>query len=133
MEFTTYRNENGGEVEVHEVTEDTKGTYPMVGRGPVDVRPGDYLVRSANSNQYETIANLDGYTADKGSTVSAVEFQAPTTSQETQSTGFDPTEHSASEVKSYLKGRDDEGDYAEYNRVVNAEKAGKNRSTAYPE
>jgi hypothetical protein len=48
---------------------------------------------------------------------------------------YDPSEHSAAEVKEYLSGLDTDtvAGQAEYDRVVAAEQAGKNRSTAIPE
>ena len=47
---------------------------------------------------------------------------------------YDPDAHGAKEVADYLKGLDqsDEKQKAEYDRVVAAEKAGQNRSTAIP-
>src|SRR5262245_10314447 len=95
MKFTTYSNENGGEVEVHQGTEETQGTYQMVGRGGVDVRPGEYLVRSSNSNMYEVMGarDLDSYRV-KGS-----ESDSTVDSSTMEGEKFDPSKHSPAEVK----------------------------------
>lgn len=81
---------------------------------PVTVRKGDD-VREANSPSSLVAWKFKGYTLDSGD---QIETPKP----------FDPSEHSAAEVSDYLLA----ADTAEYQRVADLERAGKNRSTALP-
>jgi hypothetical protein len=82
---------------------------------PVKVRKGDD-VREANNPSALVQWRYRGYTLEK--TGELIPAQAP----------FDPSEHSAAEVNAYLLA----ADTAEYERVAQLEKDGKNRSSALP-
>lgn len=82
---------------------------------PVKVRKGDD-VREANNPSALVQFRFDGYVLDDTGEFIETPRQ------------FDPAEHSAAEVNQYLL----EADTAEYNRVAELERSGKNRSTALP-
>lgn len=86
----------------------------MAQQFPVKVRKGDD-VREVTSAGALVDWKFRGYTLESGDQIPAA-------------VPFDPAAHSAAEVSEYLLAADTD----EYNRVAEAERAGKNRSTALP-
>lgn len=130
-EFKTYRNENGGEVRAHVVTEDTAGTIREAYSGRTrDVNEGDVLVESGRPDEYQVVSKDDfsAYSEDD----STVEGVVSNDDSDDDSDAFDPSDHTAAEVREYLNAQRAKGDDTEYARVENAERDGKNRASAFP-
>lgn len=114
-------------LEAHKVTKKTEGTVTTPGNVNKDAREGDVLVR--NGNYYEV------YSADAWDELGleAQEDQKdlePFTVDEEVEPEWDPSEHSAAEVRRYLRNENYSED--ERNRVADAERANLNRSSAFP-
>lgn len=143
-EYVTYSNENGGECEVHRVTKDTAGRVQVIGGGTRTVSEGDVLVRTSNPYYHDVYPEkaFNEMFPQEGSAKDSQQ-KAPVeypgladydTDDEDDEDVFEPVDHSAAEVRRYLRGldRDEPDQEEEYQRVVAAEQAGKNRSSAFP-
>lgn len=119
-EMRRYENANGGEVYAHTVTEETEGTVMTPDGTGREVKSGDVLVGTNNPDVFNVgdPALLDGYseTADSDSDATGEDY--------------DPSQYSATEVRAYLARQRSEGNRSEFERVTDAEKNGRNRSTA---
>jgi hypothetical protein len=121
-EFTEYENDEGAKVYAHRVTPDTEGPVMLVGGTRREVKRGDVLVQSQNSNMYDVYS---GRQFDEM-------FPRRTDGEEDSTTGqFNPSDYTAREVKEYLESVR-ETDEDEYDRVVEAEKNDRNRASAFP-
>lgn len=128
LRYTTYRNENGGEVEAHYVTDATEGNYNTVA-GPRKALVGDVLVKQQNG-YYHEVVDRKGFE----------EVYHEPTDEELEDTNndpfvgiapqprFDPNQETAATVADYLRRVTDR---KEYERVTAAEKDGRNRSSAF--
>jgi hypothetical protein len=128
-----YTNENGTSLHVHKVTEDTAGSYDIVGVGNRDIREGELLVVNPNNgNKFDVITDSDlrdnGWSAvDRDVNdvdTSTVDTDGSTVDDDNEDPDdFDPSEHKVSEVKAFLAKHPDQT-----SRVVADEHNGKNRS-----
>lgn len=118
-EWVEYENDEGATVTACRVTPDTLGTVRLSGGGKHDLKVGDVLVQTQNSNVY------DVYTSRAFDEM----FPARADGVEEERV-FNPSDYTAREVRKYLAEKDDEGDVDEVERVTEAEKAGKNRKGA---
>lgn len=132
-EFKNYKNENGGTVSAHVVTEETQGSYQTVdGRG-AEVSVGSVLVQAGRPDAYDVVdakSFRENYKEDNSVTHDHDGLGEHTHSDDTVSDDdaeFNPDEHTADEVKAHLASVRGTEEYA---RVVSAERAGKNRSSA---
>lgn len=132
MRYKNYRNENGGVVKAHVVTEATEGDVMTVDGGRKAL-VGDVVVPS--QNEYF----VDVFPADEwGQNWSEVSDEELAEAEETETErvvggvqkGYDPSQHTAREVNDYLKSV---GSQDEYERVAAAERDGRNRSSAIPD
>lgn len=136
--LSTYRNDAGGELSVHLVTEETAGGVYLTGIGNEDVRPGD-LIAQDSANSWTRVNSLDGYTAVDGIDVTEgdvaesddvvdepVEDVTPEryNGQDEHPDDYDPANYKVGEVNKYLA---DHPDAADEIRAREAE--GKNRSS----
>lgn len=128
-EFKEYENENGARVRAHVVTEETQGHYQAVDGTGQTVGVGQVLVEAGRPGVYDVTdakGFKDAYKEDKSADTVDVPAENDGTPDEGGS-DFDPSEHTAAEVKAYLdsvRGTD------EYARVSAAEREGKNRGSA---
>lgn len=135
MEFRSYTNSNGGKVSACVATADDAGTTVRLTNGQThDVREGDVLIAAYRPDEYDLFNGTgdeftDLYTADSGNDEAPVQTFTEPSGETVGGEPFDPNDHNASEVREYLSGdiSDDERD-----RVIAAERAGKNRSSAFP-
>lgn len=119
-EWVEYENDEGTTVFAHRVTPDTGGRILKVGGVGYDAKVGEVLVQSQNSNMY------DVYTSRAFDEM----FPLRTDGVEEERV-FEPSGYTAREVRDYLVSvRDDDPD--EYDRVVEAERNGRKRSSAIP-
>lgn len=133
--FKQYANENGGVVQAHVVDENTEGEYQTVD-GQKTALVGDVVVQMQNGAYHEIVPadefnstyteasdeDVTQLQADRGDTVNASGMQVQK--------GFDPNTKTATAVRDYLSRV---GSQDEYNRVADAERKGRNRSSAIPE
>jgi hypothetical protein len=133
--YRTYRNENGGVVRAHVTTEATEGRVNTL-NGPVNALAGDVIVPSQNEYYSEIIPGDEfdeGYrevTQDELDEAAEQEGVSGNVSGAGVRRGFDPSKETASEVRKYLSSVNSQ---EEYERVAEAERNGRNRSTAIPE
>lgn len=118
-EFVEYENDEGATVLAHRVTPDTEGAVILVGGAKHDLRSGEVLVQSQNANVY------DVYPGRQFDTMFPVRSDGVE-----EERLFNPSDYTAKEVRQYLEAN--ENDEEEWDRVVEAEKAGKNRKGALP-
>lgn len=137
-DFTEYENSEGGRISAHKVTEDTAGPVMVVGGTSRDVAPGDVLLATDRPDVYHVASedSLGEYSevsdteTDDYSALTAEDAETPADTEGDQGGDeFDPSEVSAVEVRAYLQHQSDAGNTDEVNRVVDAERAGRNRST----
>lgn len=132
--LSTYRNDNGTEVKVHQVTEDTAGGVYLTGIGNEDVRPGD-LIAQDGANSWTRVNSLDGYSAVDGidvtdSDVAVSDDESEVTEREAYNgqdehpDDYDPTNYKVGEVNKYLADHPDDA-----YEIRQKEAAGKNRSS----
>lgn len=131
--YNLYRNENGGVVEAHVVTEETEGDVLTV-TGGRKVLAGDVVVKSQNEF-YADVMDGDDFHAVYSQTTQDEIDEAPSVAQDAPRgsgvrKGYDPSVATAAEVRNYLSNVNSRD---EYERVAAAERAGRNRSTAIPE
>lgn len=120
-EWVEYENDEGAKVTAHRVTPETIGSVRLAGGGRHVLKPGEVLVRTQNANVYDV---MTGRAFDDM-------FSTRTDGVEEQRE-FNPNDYTAKEVRSYLQRKSDEGEEEEYERVIDAERAGKNRKGAFP-
>lgn len=120
-EWVEYENDEGATVVAHRVTPDTGGKVRTVGgQGAHYARPGDVLVQTQNSNLYDVYS----------SRVFDEMFPRRADGVEEERV-YEPSGYTAREVREHLLSiRDDDPD--EYDRIVEAERAGRGRATAIP-
>jgi hypothetical protein len=133
---TTHRTKDGASfIEVHVVDDDSAGEVQTVD-GTRLVKPGDVLVATNrpeiwnvySEDAFGEMGTSEAEPGDVPQPVDAdVEFEDETPDE---SPGFDPSEHSAAEVREYLDSPNVDEDTKR--RVVEAERANKNRATAIP-
>jgi len=127
-DFVEYDHPDGlYTLEAHKVTPDTEGEVTVAGHETVSVRAGQVLVR--NGNFYE-VHSGDAFDAIG---LVPVRDQQDLEQQETPVEAeklFDPSEHTAAEVRRYL--RNPELSDEERTRVIDAERDGNNRVSAFP-
>lgn len=131
MEFQEFENENGGTVLAHVVTEETAGTvHESVSNRTVDVTPGDVLIKTARDGEYE-LPDRDWFNSTYNVRVKTAQNDESVKPSGESSDGepFDPSAHSAADVKRYLDSIRYE-DPDEYDRVRAAEADGKGRASA---
>lgn len=127
-DFVEYDHPDGlYTVEAHVVTEETEGAFPQAGGTYPQARAGDVVVR--NGNYY------DIYDAEAWANMELVgardqEDLAPFPTDESSAPEFDPSANDAATVRRYLL--NPKTDEAERQRVARAERAGKNRQSAFP-
>lgn len=130
--FKTYRNENGGEVQAHVVTDDTAGEVRTLA-GVQQVAPGDRVVSTDNPYYVDVVSRgadwpyKEVQDTEEERTVDGFHSLENT---ERNDGAFDPNNETAEAVKRYLES-DDVSD-EEKARVTAAERAGRNRSSAFP-
>lgn len=137
-EMATYENSEGGRVSAHTVTEETAGAVMTVGGTGRDVEPGDVLIGTDRPDVYHVAGSdaLDGLKqVDSDSDASdaapvADDADLADTDADSDSDAFNPSDVSAAEVRWYLEQQREAGNRSEYDRVVAAERAGRNRSSA---
>lgn len=129
--WTTYDAPGGYTVDAHEVTEDTAGDVMTPGNITRKVSPGDVLVKTDRPDVFN-VYGRDAFNelgakehADTRSAPPTVDPDAPDSADQ-----FNPDERTAKEVKDYLSRTD--LTTAERERVERAERAGQNRSSAFP-
>lgn len=128
-DFVEYDHPDGlYTLEVHQVTADTEGEVTVPGGTVQSVRAGDYLVRRGGSV-------YDVHNADAFEEMGLVAAREQKNLEQWESTvdepaPFDPSEHTAAEVRRYL--RDPNLSDEERQRVEDAERDGKNRESAFP-
>lgn len=119
-EWVDYENDEGAIVTAHRVTPDTSGPVVKVGGGRHVPVPGEVLVRSQNANMYDVFTSR------------AFDEMFPRRADgKDEDRFFEPSGYTAREVRDYLE-RVREDDPDEYDRVVDAERSGRNRSSAIP-
>jgi len=120
-EWVEYENDEGGTVLAHRVTPDTEGSVILVGGGKHHARTGEVLVQTQNSNMHDV---YPGRRFDEmfPARVDGVEEERE----------FNPADYTAKEVRAHLESLRDSDNEAEYERVHDAERAGKNRKGAFP-
>lgn len=100
-----YRNENGGVLNVHKVTEDTQGGVYLTGVGNEVVKPGE-LITQDNANSWTRVNSLDGYTAVDGGiddvAVESADVESEEEVVEDHPDDYDPSEHKVGEVLRYI-------------------------------
>lgn len=132
--LSTYRNDNGVEVQVHRVTEDTAGGVYLTGIGNDEARPGDLLVQDS-ANSWTRVQSLDGYSAVDGIDVTDsedvavsddVEYPGLQTynGQDEHPDDYEPSEYKVADVKRYLADHPEDADV-----IREKESLGKNRSS----
>lgn len=127
-DFVEYDHPDGlYTLEAHHVTPETEGEVTVPGAQTVSVRSGQYLVKRGNF--------YDVHDADAFDELGLVPVREQKDLEQWESTveepePWDPNEHSAAEVRRYL--RNPELDDEERVRVEEAERAGKNRASAFP-
>jgi hypothetical protein len=130
-EMKTYTNENGGTITAHVVTEDTAGTVITVGGVGRDVAPGDVLIGTDRPDVYHVADSsaLEGYSAHDDSADADIlaDVEAEDSDQPDE---FDPSKHTAADVRAYLRRMREDENRAEFERVTEAERYGLNRSSA---
>lgn len=117
-EWVEYENDEGAKVMAHRVTPDTEGEITLVGGAGHFARNGEVLVQSQNSNMYDV---HQGRAFD--------DMYPLRTDGEEEERKYNPADYTAKEVRNYLLELDDD---EEYDRVVEAERAGRNRASAIP-
>lgn len=120
-EWVEYENDEGTTVVAHRVTPDTEGKVRTVGgQGSHYARTGEVLVETQNANAYDVFSSR------------AFDEMFPRRADgEEEERRFEPSGYTAREVRDYLASVQDE-DPDEYDRVVDAERSGRNRSSAIP-
>lgn len=128
MEFKTYENKNGGRVRAHVVTEDSARRVQKVDGTGHDAKAGDLLIASDRPDSYHigSKADLEGW-SELSDTDSEVTTPEVVDSEDEEV--YDPSKHSAGEVRDHLDALRSRGERDEFERVANAEKNGKNRAT----
>lgn len=127
-DFVEYDHPDGlYTVEAHRVSKETAGTVLTPGNIPQLASAGDVIVK--RGNYYEVHS---GKAFDEMGLVPVREQKEleQFTDAEDEEAKFDPSEHSAAEVRRYL--RNPELSDEERARVVDAERNGANRSSAIP-
>lgn len=124
--FDNVELHDGNEVRAHVVSRETEGEVSTLAEPNRRVRAGDVLVE-LRPGVYDVYSHKEwgeiSSTSKKESTVEPT--IGPSSAEQ-----FDPDAHSAADVRAYLE-RDDVSD-DEKQRVTAAERASKNRSSAFP-
>jgi hypothetical protein len=132
VEYKTYHNEAGTEVQAARATKDDEGTkVQLVGGRPHTLKEGDVVVQTQNANYVDVVSDRDFNKGYQEGEYKASRSSTHDSDGHPVSDSFDPNEHSASEVREYLSRTDI--DDTERERVRSAESEGRNRKTAYPE
>ena len=120
-EWVEYENDEGATVFAHRVTPDTEGKVALVGgQGSHYARTGEVLVQSQNSNAYDV---YNGRVFD--------DMFPRRADGEEEERHFEPSGYTTREVRDHLlRIREDDPD--EYDRIVEAERAGRGRASAIP-
>lgn len=128
-DFVEYDHPDGlYTLEAHKVLKDTEGTVLTAGNIPVFARVGDVLVRQGNYYEVHSGPAFDEIGLIPVREQNALEQFGAVEDEEKK---FDPSEHSAAEVRRYL--RNPELSEEERERVVELERNGANRSSAIPQ
>lgn len=133
--FVEYDHPKGAfTLRAHRVTEKTVGEVQTPGGPVVTPAVGDYLVETGRPDVYEVHSGdaFDEMNLAQNGEQEDWDQDADVTDEPEE---FDPSTHSAAETRLYLRSLDtdtDEGQ-AEWDRVVEAERAGKNRNSAVPQ
>lgn len=116
-------------LKAHRVTEQTKGEVSIVGGGARTVQPGEILVETERPGTYDVYdaAAFDEMGLDPVTEQLDLGQDEDTTEPEPV---FNPEEHTAAEVRRYL--RNPLLDATERDRVVVAERESRNRPSAIP-
>lgn len=119
-----------GKVSYHVVTEDTRGRVTIPG-GYQDVQEGDILIPASGDTYYVHPAGafdfLPGNKAENVTNTQSVELDLSAAAY------YDPAERSATHVRRYVSALVDAGCTDEARRIVEDERADKNRKTAVPQ
>lgn len=114
-------------VEAHQVTKATEGTVTVPGNETVNVREGDVIVRRGNYHEVHSAKAWDELGLEPQGEQKELE---PFPEDAQPEKVFDPSEHTAAEVRRYLRNPELSDD--ERRRVEDAERDGQNRSSAFP-
>lgn len=114
-------------VEAHRVTKDTEGEVNAPGNQSIEARAGDVLIRRGNYYEVHKGDIFDGFGLEPQREQRDL---TPFVEDEDVVEEWDPSHHSAAEVRRYL--RDPKLTDDERQRVEDAERSGLNRSSAFP-
>jgi len=117
-EWVEYENDEGAKVMAHRVTPDTEGEVCLVGGAGHFARNGEVLVQTQNANMVDVHPgrSFGEMFPSRADGVEEVRL-------------YNPADYTAKEVREHLLSLDDD---EEYDRVVDAERAGRNRTSAIP-
>jgi hypothetical protein len=127
-DFVEYDHPDGAyTLEAHVVTPQTEGQVTVPGGQAVDVRAGDVLVKRGN---YYEVHNASAWREMGLEPQRDQRDLEPFSENDEPETEWDPNEHTAAEVRRYL--RDPNTSDEEKDRVREAEQNGQNRASAFP-
>ena len=127
-DFVEYDHPDGlFTIEAHRVSKATEGDVTVPGGETVAARDGSVIVKRGNYYEVHTGKAFDEMGLEP---VREQRELAPFEVVEEEAPQFDPSEHSAAEVRRYL--RNPELSAEERQRVEDAERDGQNRSSAFP-
>lgn len=128
-DFVEYDHPDGlYTVEAHKVYKDTEGTVLTPGNIPQLARAGDVIVKRGN---YYEVHSGKAFAEIGLVPVREQKELEQYAAVEDEEAKFDPSEHTAAEVRRYL--RNPELSDEERERVVTAEREGQNRTSAFPQ
>lgn len=119
--FDKYSNTNGGSMEVAEVPED--GTVVTYGYQNMPVKKGDMIAKTERPDEY-VLVNQD----DLSEFWSKDDGTEKADAEPVETVEYDPSTDSVAGAKSKLETARTSGDRDEFDRILSAEKDGKNRA-----
>lgn len=127
-DFVEYDHPDGlYTIEAHKVTKATEGTVNTPGNVPAEVREGDVLIRRGNYYEVHPGDVFDGFGLEAQRDQKDLQPFDENVEAEPE---WDPSEHSAAEVRRYLRNPNLSDE--ERQRVIEAEQNGHNRASAFP-
>ena len=129
-DFVEYDHPDGlYTLKAHVVTDKTKGEVSVPGGGSAYALPGQVLVETERPGTYD-IHEPDAFDEIGLEAVTEQKDLGEDEDDTEAAPEYDPSEHTAAEVRRYL--RNPELDATERDRVLNAERDGRNRPSAIP-
>lgn len=126
-DFVEYDHPDGlYTVEAHRVTKTTEGEVTVPGGGVELAREGDVLIRRGNVYEVHKGDVFDGFGLEAQRDQRDLD---PFVTDEAPVVLYDPNEHTAAEVRRYLRSDITDEERA---RVEDAEHGGQNRASAFP-